>query len=26
MQHLPQFEIVDGAIKSVNIKPILKEV
>ena len=26
MQHLPAFEIVDGAIKKVNIKPILAEV
>lgn len=26
MQHLPAFEIVDGAIKRVNIKPILAEV
>lgn len=25
MQHLPAFEIVDGAIKKVNIKPILAE-
>lgn len=26
MQHLPPFEVVDGAIKSVNVKPIFKEV
>lgn len=26
MQHLPAFEIVDGAIKKVNIKPVLAEV
>lgn len=26
MQHLPAFEIVDGAVKKVNIKPILSDV